>query len=79
VKREVVEELLFDVADSQSLCEEVREFIEGLFQARGIERFAEAIVSAAFDGFDRRIDRIVAGDENDTRPRIIEKVVGKTI
>ena len=52
LEMEIFEEFGFEVADFRALRENVREFVERSFEPRKIDRLAEVIVSAAFDGID---------------------------
>ena len=59
------------VADFRTLQENIRKFVERFFEPRGIDRLAEIIVCAAFDGVNRGVYGIAAGYKNNVYARIV--------
>ena len=61
----ILKQLFLEGADLRAASEIFGEFIEGFFESREIQRFAQVIVCAQLDGRDRRFDGIKAGDKDD--------------
>src|SRR5277367_3984512 len=70
VKQQVVQELVFQIANLRTLCKVFRQIVESLHQPCVIHGLAEKIVSAVLDSLNSRIHRIVAGDEYDEHSRV---------
>ena len=64
MKIEIGEQLGFKIAHLGPLRDEVREIVERFVKPRRVYRLAEVIASAAFDGFDRGVHRIMAGHQD---------------
>ena len=70
VKFEVLQELLFQLANAFSLGENLRQFVQGTLQPDPFDRFGKVIVGTVFDGFNGRIQGVVAGHQYDLHARV---------
>src|SRR5271157_33878 len=84
VEFQVLQELLLQRADAAPLIVESRNIVEGALQAHMIHGFGQKVGGAAANGFQRVVQRVVGGHDNDVQAgiaaqRAVQKLKGLRI